>query len=49
MLHCSEGYNYNFGQASQKPLALNGTGQSSEFDKKHDMVLALLDWVENGK
>ncbi|GAA5825467.1 hypothetical protein JCM5353_005313 [Sporobolomyces roseus] len=49
MNHCSGGPGaYNFGQGSQKPLALNGTGQSSEFDKKHDMVLALLDWVENG-
>ncbi|GAA5936110.1 uncharacterized protein JCM15063_002712 [Sporobolomyces koalae] len=49
MGHCSGGPGaYNFGAASQKPLALGGTGQSSTFDKEHDMVLALLDWVENG-
>ncbi|GAA5838957.1 hypothetical protein JCM3766R1_004542 [Sporobolomyces carnicolor] len=49
MAHCSGGFGaYNFGAASQKPLATGGTGQSSEFDKEHDVVLAMIDWIENG-
>ncbi|GAA5869357.1 hypothetical protein JCM16303_000440 [Sporobolomyces ruberrimus] len=49
MAHCSGGFGaYNFGGASQKPLALGGAGQSSSFDKEHDMVLAMIDWIENG-
>ncbi|GAA6019183.1 hypothetical protein JCM11491_001408 [Sporobolomyces phaffii] len=49
MGHCSGGPGaFNFGAASQRPLALGGGGQSSTFDKEHDLVLALLDWVENG-
>ena len=49
MAHCSGGNGaYNFGAASQKPDASGATGQSSTFDKEHDMVLAALDWAENG-
>jgi hypothetical protein len=48
MGHCSGGNGaYNFGAASQKQLATGGTGQSSTFDKEHDMVLAMIDWIEN--
>ncbi|GAA6038591.1 hypothetical protein JCM8097_009436 [Rhodosporidiobolus ruineniae] len=49
MGHCSAGPGpWNFGFHSQRPLSLGGKGQSSDFDAKHDMVLALIDWVEKG-
>ncbi|KAM0746067.1 tannase and feruloyl esterase [Meredithblackwellia eburnea MCA 4105] len=49
MNHCSGGTSaYNFGGPGQRAAALNGTGQSSTFDKSHDMILAMIDWVEQG-
>lgn len=36
----------NFGSPGQR--AFNGTKQSSKFDAKHDMILAMIDWVEKG-
>ncbi|GAA6061897.1 hypothetical protein JCM10212_004715 [Sporobolomyces blumeae] len=49
MAHCSGGNGADsFGAASQKPSELGGAGQSATFDKKHDAVLAMIDWIENG-
>ncbi|GAA6043245.1 hypothetical protein JCM8097_008483 [Rhodosporidiobolus ruineniae] len=49
MGHCQLGPGaWNFGFNSQRPLSLGGAGTSSTFDAKHDMVLALIDWVEKG-
>ncbi|GAA5986678.1 hypothetical protein JCM11641_001360 [Rhodosporidiobolus odoratus] len=49
MGHCQQGPGaWNFGGPQQRQLSLTGRGQSSTFDAKHDMVLALIDWVENG-
>ncbi|KAL8283907.1 hypothetical protein RQP46_005339 [Phenoliferia psychrophenolica] len=49
MNHCSGGNAaYNFGGPGQRADVLNGTSQSSTFDKKHDMILALIDWTEKG-
>jgi feruloyl esterase len=38
----------SFGSNTQSALSSGGGGQSSVFDAQHDMVLALIDWVENG-
>ncbi|KAK4701386.1 feruloyl esterase, partial [Phenoliferia sp. Uapishka_3] len=49
MGHCTDGTAaFNFGAASQYDVSLGGTSQSSHFDRKHDMVLAMIDWVEKG-
>ncbi|EGG05711.1 uncharacterized protein MELLADRAFT_107365 [Melampsora larici-populina 98AG31] len=50
MGHCGGGPGpTNIGAAGQSELPLNETFQSSSFDRKHDMVLALIEWTENGK
>ena len=38
----------SFGGTGQRQLSLGGAATSSTFDAKHDMVLALIDWVEKG-
>lgn len=49
MGHCTGGGGaFNFGQASQSVTATGGTDQSSTFDAKHDALLALRAWRENG-
>ncbi|GAA5888806.1 hypothetical protein JCM6882_002860 [Rhodosporidiobolus microsporus] len=49
MGHCRSGPGaWNMGANGQRPLSLLGSGQSSEFDREHDMILALIDWVEKG-
>lgn len=49
MGHCSGGPGPNaYGGPGQRQDVLGGTGQSLTFDKEHDMVLAMIDWVENG-
>ncbi|CEL58899.1 hypothetical protein RSOLAG1IB_08919 [Rhizoctonia solani AG-1 IB] len=50
MGHCSGGPGANaFGGPSQRTLSLGGSGQSLKFDAAHDMILATMDWVENGR
>lgn len=50
MAHCAGGNGaYNFGGPGQDALSNGGSGQSSTFDEEHDMILATIDWVENGK
>jgi feruloyl esterase len=29
-------------------LSQNGSGTSAVFDRKHDMILSLMEWVEEG-
>ncbi|GAA6002650.1 hypothetical protein JCM10207_007610 [Rhodosporidiobolus poonsookiae] len=49
MGHCRGGAAaYNFGGPGQRPEILGGLGQSTKFDEEHDMILAMIDWVENG-
>lgn len=49
MGHCSGGVSaYNFGGADQASTVVGGKGQSSQFDAKHDLVLAMRAWRENG-
>jgi feruloyl esterase len=49
MGHCSGGAGaYNFGQAGQAVKSAGGDSQSSQFDAKHDAVLALRKWREEG-
>ncbi|KAL8287014.1 hypothetical protein RQP46_004020 [Phenoliferia psychrophenolica] len=49
MNHCGGGTSASsFGAASQLPLSDGGLGQSSDFDKDHDMILAMIAWVEEG-
>ncbi|GAA5934647.1 hypothetical protein JCM10213_002042 [Rhodosporidiobolus nylandii] len=50
MGHCSGGPGaYNFGGPGQRQISLGGSGQSTTFDEEHDMVLAMIAWVEQGK
>jgi feruloyl esterase len=47
MAHCGGGPGTgNFGQADQVVTAAGGAYQSSQFDAKHDALLALRDWRE---
>ncbi|POY74244.1 hypothetical protein BMF94_2682 [Rhodotorula taiwanensis] len=49
MGHCSGGPGpYNFGGPGQRQDVLGGQSRSSVFDKEHNMILAMFDWVENG-
>ncbi|KAH9814713.1 Tannase/feruloyl esterase [Melampsora americana] len=49
MGHCRGGPGpSNIGAAEQKELPLNSTLQSSSFLPEDDMILALIDWTENG-
>lgn len=36
-------------QPGQRQLELGGQSQGSSFDAQHDMILAMIDWVEKGK
>ncbi|QRW22252.1 feruloyl esterase B [Rhizoctonia solani] len=50
MAHCRDGPGANaFGASSQRDASLGGAGQSLKFDPEHDMILATIDWVENGR
>lgn len=50
MGHCSGGPGpANIGGAGQKELPRNATSQSSSFLPEDDMILALIEWTENGK
>ncbi|GAA5855099.1 hypothetical protein JCM8547_002379 [Rhodosporidiobolus lusitaniae] len=49
MGHCQSGQaGYNFGGPQQRQVSLGGRGQGKEFTPQRDMILALIDWVENG-
>ncbi|GAA5827212.1 hypothetical protein JCM11251_001171 [Rhodosporidiobolus azoricus] len=49
MGHCQQGPGaWNFGGPSQRQTSLGGRGQPSTFDEKHDMILAMINWVEKG-
>ncbi|GAA5925114.1 hypothetical protein JCM3775_006370 [Rhodotorula graminis] len=49
MGHCRGGPGaFNFGGPGQRQLSLGGGSTSATFDAKHDMVLAIIDWVEKG-
>ena len=49
MAHCAGGPGPNsFGGPWQRQDVLGGGAQSLTFDKEHDMLLAMIDWVENG-
>lgn len=49
MSHCGGGTGpNNFGGPGQRQDVLGGGGQAVAFDEKHDMVLSMIDWVENG-
>ncbi|GAA5990883.1 hypothetical protein JCM10908_000063 [Rhodotorula pacifica] len=49
MGHCRGGPGpFNFGGPGQRQNSLGGGSQSAVFDKQHDMVLAMIDWVEKG-
>ncbi|BGP41559.1 hypothetical protein JCM10449v2_005550 [Rhodotorula kratochvilovae] len=49
MGHCRGGSGAdNFGGPGQRPLSAGGASTGSSFDAKHDMVLAMIDWVEKG-
>ncbi|GAA5827213.1 hypothetical protein JCM11251_001172 [Rhodosporidiobolus azoricus] len=49
MGHCRSGPGaWHLGANGQRPLSLKGSSQSSTFDREHDMILALIDWVEKG-
>ncbi|TKA57941.1 hypothetical protein B0A53_00343 [Rhodotorula sp. CCFEE 5036] len=49
MAHCAGGPGPNsFGGPWQRQDVLGGGAQSLTFDKQHDMLLAMIDWVENG-
>lgn len=49
MSHCGGGTGpNNFGGPGQRQDVLGGGGQPVVFDKQHDMVLSMIDWVENG-
>lgn len=50
MGHCRGGPGaWCAGQAEQEDISLGGATQSVSFDASHDMILALIDWVEKGK
>ncbi|GAA5838204.1 hypothetical protein JCM9279_004155 [Rhodotorula babjevae] len=49
MGHCRGGPGaFNFGGPGQRQVSLGGGSTGSRFDAKHDMVLAMIDWVEKG-
>ena len=49
MGHCRGGPGpFNFGGPGQRQDVLGGGSQAAVFDKQHDMVLAIIDWVEKG-
>ncbi|GAA5983068.1 hypothetical protein JCM10908_000144 [Rhodotorula pacifica] len=48
MDHCAGGPGPNsFGAVGQRQDVLGGSGQPLSNDKEHDMILAMIDWVEN--
>ncbi|KAG8735066.1 hypothetical protein FRC12_018234 [Ceratobasidium sp. 428] len=50
MTHCGGGAGADgFGRPQQAEDYLGGLGQSLVFDRKHDAILALMDWVEKEK
>ncbi|KAG9074167.1 hypothetical protein FS749_014301 [Ceratobasidium sp. UAMH 11750] len=50
MGHCGGGTGADgFGRPQQAEDYLGGLGQSPVFDRKHDSILALMEWVEKGK
>ncbi|KAG8711144.1 hypothetical protein FRC09_020757 [Ceratobasidium sp. 395] len=50
MTHCGGGTGADgFGRPQQAEDYLGGLGQSPVFDRKHDAILALMDWVEKEK
>lgn len=49
MGHCRSGPGaFNFGGPGQRALRQGGTLTGTSFDKEHDMILAMIDWVEKG-
>ncbi|BGP44472.1 hypothetical protein JCM10450v2_000286 [Rhodotorula kratochvilovae] len=49
MGHCRSGPGaWNFGGPGQRQSSLGGQSTSSTFDREHDAILALIDWVEKG-
>lgn len=47
--HCRGGYGATaFGGVDQRDSSQNGTGQPSIHDREHDMLRALVAWVEEG-
>lgn len=49
MAHCATGPGAsNMGGATQKDARSKNNLQSHFFDAKHDMILALIEWTENG-
>ncbi|GJN89690.1 hypothetical protein Rhopal_002677-T1 [Rhodotorula paludigena] len=49
MGHCRSGPGaFNFGGPGQRALRQGGTSTGTSFDKEHDMILAMIDWVEKG-
>ncbi|GJN92136.1 hypothetical protein Rhopal_005166-T1 [Rhodotorula paludigena] len=50
MGHCQNGPGaWHFGGAGERPLSLKGRQLPLKDDAEHDIVAALIDWVENGK
>lgn len=50
MGHCRGGPGATgVGISGQEDISNGGEGQSSQLDAEHDLVLALVDWVEKGK
>jgi hypothetical protein len=50
MGHCGGGPGaYNFGGPGQQALSAGGASTSVSFDANHDMILAMIDWVEKGR
>lgn len=48
--HCRDGPGPgSFGGPGQRQDVLGGAAQAAVFDKEHDMLLAMIDWVEKGK
>ena len=48
--HCGYGPGaWNVGVAAQFDITKGGGGQDAQHDAEHDMVLALIDWVEKDK
>lgn len=47
--HCTGGPGADaFGGPSQRSVSQGSAGQSLSFDAGHDMILALMQWVEKG-
>lgn len=47
--HCSGGPGADaFGGPGQRSVSQGSSGQSLSFDAKHDMILAVMQWVEKG-